>query len=309
MDFTSALLYPYKSIAKVLTIVLVTTIASAVFLGMLLNSFDWIGFIQALQYNMSLTEAEYLPPEAFAPYGTPTGMFIPALVGLVGVMIVQSLWLSGYGIRVIRSVMAGHDTLPNVQLGKDMMTGLSLFVANIVYALVFVPLVVIVGMLIAMTSGNASSGLPALLFCGSFLVTIPFMMLMGWAFFVGMARSAADDNRGALFQIGTNLRIARQNVRLSFSLTGYLILLGLTFGFVSQFVSNAIQMVTKPFLNGNQDQMSILIAVLIPLMLSIAMNIVQEFSKMHLIAQYGYQLGLYDDFDDFEPKKVDFDFE
>jgi|GEM_PF-944539 len=309
MDFTSALLYPYKSIAKVLTIVLVMTIAIAVFLGMLLNSYDWVGFIQTMQYNLSISSRDYLPEGAFARYETPTGMFIPALIGLMGVMIAQGLWLSGYGIRVIRSVMEGNDKLPNVQLGKDMMTGLSLFIGNIVYALLFVPFFIIVGMLMAMTSANDGSGLSALLFCGSFLVAIPLMMLMGWAFFVGMARSAADNNRGALFEIGKNFSIARQNVKASFSLTGYMILLGLTFWFVSQFVSNVLQLFTRPFLGGSQDQMSILIAVLIPLMLSIAMNIVQEFSKMHLIAQYGYQIGLYDDFDDFEPKKVDFDFE
>ena len=308
MDFTSALLYPYRSVAKVLTIVLITTIACAVFLGMLLNSFDWIGFIQALQYNVSLTEAQYRPASDFLPYGTPSGTFIPAILGLLAVMLAQTLWLSGYGIRVIRSVMDGHEKLPTVQVGKDMMTGLSLFVANIVYALLFVPLFILVGMLMAMTSGN-SSGLPALLFCGSFFIAIPLMILMGWAYFIGMARSAADDNRGALFQIGTNLRIARQNVKLSASLTGYLILLALTFGFVSQFASNILQVFTKPFLYSNQDQTSILIAILIPMMLSIAMNIVQEFSKMHMIAQYGTQLGLNDDFEAFSRKNDDIDFD
>lgn len=303
MDFTAALSYPFKSIAKVATIVLVITIAIAVFLGMLLNSFDWAGFISALEYSIKY-ETDRISYD-----GNPTGMFIPALLGLFLVMLVQGFWLSGYGIRIIRHVIDGHEKLPAVQLGKDVVNGLALFGSSIVYGLLFIPFIIIVGMLMGMTSTNGSGGLSFLVMCSSFLIAIPLMILIGWAYFVGMARCAIDDNRGALFQIGTNIKIARNNVRASFSLTGYLILLGLAYWFISQFASNVLQLFMTPAMNGIEDQIGILIAIVVSIMMWLALNIVQEFSKMHLIAQYAHQIALYDDFDTFNPKNDDFDFD
>jgi hypothetical protein len=310
MDFTSALLYPFKSIAKVLTIVLVITIAVAMFIGMLLNSYDWVGFIRALQYNLSLYGSDYQPANPFPFYETPIGMFIPAIIGLFIVGIMTWLWSSGYSIRVIRHVMDGYEKLPNIQLGKDMMTGIYLFLLNLFYGVIFFVFLIAVGILAALFTGsNSGGGLSSLIVLGAFFVSIPLLILMGWAYFIGMARYAADDDRSALFQLGTNLSIARQNVKISFSLTGYLVLLGLTFLFVSQFASNVLQLFATPFFGSNQDQTSILIAIVGSFMMSLALNIVQEFSRMHLVAQYAYHIGLYDDFDDYDGKKVDFNFD
>jgi hypothetical protein len=299
MDFTSALTYPFKSIAKVLTIVLVTTIAMAVFLGMFLNSFDWIGFINALQLQVTY-HLDTIPYEL-----NPTALFIPSLIGFFIVLIVQGFWLSGYNVSVIRHVMDGQEKLPNIQFGKELLTGFYLFIASIIYGLMFVPFVIIVGMLMAMTAGsNGEGGLSVLVFCGAFLVGIPMVFLMGWAYFVGMARCAANDNRQMVFQIMTNLRIARQNVQSSFSLTGYMFLLGITFGFVSQFANNVLQLVLTPLVGNTLEQTNILLIFVLPLMLSLALNIIQEFSGMHLVAQYAAKIGIYDDYDDH--KKVDF---
>lgn len=310
MDFTSALLYPFKSIAKVLTIVLVITIAVAMFIGMFLSSFDWVGFIRAWQVNLSLYGSGYQSVNPFPSYEATTGMFIPAIIGLFIVGIMTWLWSSGYSIRVIRHVMDGYEKLPNIELGKDMMTGIYLFLLNLFYGVIFSVFLIAVGMLNYLFVGsNGGSVLSSLIALGAFFVSIPLLVLMGWAYFVGMARCAADDDRSALFQLGTNLRIARRNVKISFSLTGYLILLGLTFLFVSQFASNVLQLFATPFFGSNQDQTSILVAIVGFFMMSLALNIVQEFSRMHLVAQYAYQIGLYDDFDDYEGKKVDFDFD
>ena len=231
MDFTSALMYPFKNFAKVLSIVLVMTIAIAVFLGMVLNSFDGTRLLNAIQYHFEygLDYLPYLDP--------PSVMFIPGIIGLFVVIVVQRFWLSGYSIRVIRHVIDGYETLPIVQFGQDLRRGFYLFLTNIVYGLLFLPLFIFVSMLIAMTSSpNGGGGLAGLVFCGAFLVTIPLIFLTGWSYLIGMARFATQDNYQTLFQIRTNFNIARQNVKPSLSLTGFLILLGLTVSFVSQFI-------------------------------------------------------------------------
>jgi hypothetical protein len=301
MDFTAALSYPFKSIAKVLTIVLVITIAIAFFLGMLLNSFDFVGIVNYLEDLVLYSSRYNLTP--VNPFDESTiGLFILTLLGLFSVFVLQGFWLSGYSIRVIRHVVDGHEKLPDAKIGKDLLNGLGLFGASIVYALVFVPFFFIVIMLMAMPSSpNGEGGLSVLVFCSSFLVAIPLMVLTGWAYFIGMARCAINDNLSALFQLGTNFRLARQNVKASFSLTGYLILLGLTYGFISQFASKVIQLIITPVFDGFQDSMGVLIVITV-FMLWFALNIVQEFSKMHLIAQYARQINLYDDFDDFVAK-------
>lgn len=293
MDFTQALAYPYKSIAKVFTIVLVMTIAFAVFLGMVLNSFDWFGYIEAVQYTITY-ELDYIPF-----FETPSSMFIPGLIGLFVVMVVQGFWLSGYSIRVIRATMDGYDKLPNIQFGTDMRKGFSLFLASILYGILFMIGFIIFGALMAMFAGpNSEGGLAFVLFCGAFIIGIPLVILIGWAFLIGMARYAAEGNNTVLFQIGTNMSIARKNVKASLSLTGYHILLGLTYWFASQFLINALDFVSSPFIGEGYGQLTLLVAVLLPFMISMALNVFQQFSSMHLIAQFAYKIGIYDDFDE-----------
>lgn len=293
MDFTQALTYPFKSMAKVITIVLVMTIAFAVFLGMILNSFDLYEYMNALQL------AAYYDFEFMPNLDPPSMMIIPGMIGLFVVMIVQGFWLSGYSIRVIRAAMDGFEKLPAIVFKQDLLRGFYMFLASLLYGLVALPFVLVVMMIIAMTAGpNGSGGIAVLTFCSAILIAIPFAFVMGWAYYVGMARCAADDNNGALFQIWTNMRIARDNWKASLSLTGYQFLLGLIYWFLSQFVSNAINMVSTPLFGNSLNQMTILLVFLVPFMLSLGLNIVQQFSNMHLIAQYAYKLGIADSFDD-----------
>lgn len=291
MDLTQALSYPFKSLAKVLTIVLVTTIACAIFVGMILNSFNLYEYIEALQWANYYGVTPNLDP--------PSPMIIPGIIGLFAVMIIQGFWLSGYGIRVIRSAMDGFENLPNIVFKQDLLRGFYMFLSSLLYGLVALPFFAAVMIVVAMlASPDGSGGLAFLTFCGSFFIMIPLLFIMGWGYFIGMARCAADDDNGALFQIWTNMRIARTNWRSSFSLTGYQFLLGLIYWFLSQFVNNAINLVSTPFVSDSFDQITILILFLIPFMLSLGLSIVQQFSNMHLIAQYAHKIGLTDPWDD-----------
>lgn len=299
MDFTTALSYPYKSLAKVFTIVLVMTIGVAVFLGMILNSFDWMGyltyFVQVANYGVSY---EFTP--AFEP-NIPI-LFVGGL-GLVITLIIQGFWISGYSIRTIRAAIDGIDQLPAVQFGSDLGKGFYLFIASILYALLFIPFFAIVAILMAMTAGpTGEGGLAVVIFCGAFIVAIPLFVLMGWAYYVGMARCAVDDNNQVLFQIWTNMRIARANVRASFSLTGYQILLALMYGFISNMLSNVLDTVFTS-MGFEFNSTLFMLAFLLPFMLTVALNIVQQFSNMHLVAQYAQRIGIVDSYDDKDKNK------
>lgn len=294
MDFSQALTYPFKSIAKVITIVLVMTIAFAVFLGMILNSFDLYEYLKAFQV------ASYYGYEFMPNLTPPSPMIIPGIIGFFVVMIVQGFWLSGYSIRVIRAAIDGFEKLPAIVFKQDLLRGFYLFLSSLLYGLVSLPFFAVLAIIIAMTASGseAAAGLAMLSFCSAILIAIPFAIIMGWGYFVGMARYAAEDGHGALFQIWTNMRIARNNWKPSLSLAGYQFLLGLIYWFLSQFVNNAINLVSTPFLGNSFNQITILIAFLIPFMLSVGLNIVQQFSNMHLIAQYAYRIGIVDTFDE-----------
>jgi len=292
MDLTSAFTYPFKSIPKVLTIVLVFTISLVVFVAMLLNSYDWVAYLQALEVY-----AEY--GYEYMPYvEPPSATFFLSLIGLLVVAIGQGVWLSGYGLSIIRHIMEGFEALPKIEFGRNMRDGLSVFLASLWYG--FVAFIFFFGLMIAM--GILAMPNIALLnlisFLGGLIGTIVFVCLLGWSFFVGMSRCAADNNRDALYQIPTNMKIARANWKTSFSLTGYQILLGLMFWFGSQAINTGVQFVTEPFFGNSIDMNSVIIATVITLLVSYTMNIVQQFASLHLVAQFAYNIGIMVGYDD-----------
>lgn len=295
MDLSSALSYPFKSIPKVLTIVLVCTISLVVFLAMLMNSYDWTAYFQAIEM--------YSRYEIMPSLDPPGAGFLPSLVGLLVVLLGQGLWLSGYGISVLRHVMEGFEKLPNVQFGQNMRDGLTIFLANLLYGIVaflfFFVLLFVMGMFLT----PRLAGLGVFVVIGSLVVAVPFFCVLGWSFFVGMARFVAEDNRQAMYQIPTNFGIARTNWKSAFSLTGYLVLLGIIFWFASQAINTGLQFVTVPFVGNSVSGNSFTIVFAMFMIVSYTLNIVQQFSGLHLIAQFaekiGIMIGYEDEFDKF----------
>lgn len=291
MDFTAALNYPFKSIPKVLTIVLVSTIALAAFLAMVLNSFDWIAYLQAMEIYLTY---EYMPA-----LDAPSGMLIPGVIGLIVVLIAQGFWLAGYGVSVIRHIFEGFQQLPTVQFGTNLKDGFYLFLSSIWYGLIAT--VIAFGLFFAIGMVSViSEALGGLLFLGSLIVGIPAFFILGWAYFVGLSRYAADNDSQVLFQIPTNFRIAKQNWKLSLSLTGHQILLAILFGFVSQAVQTGLQFIAYPVVGNDFGSGTLLTVVVLFFMVSFTVNIVQQFSSLHLIAQYATELDFGFGFDDSE---------
>lgn len=296
MDLSSALSYPFKSIPKVLTIVIVITIGIAVFLAMLMNSYDWVEYFRWLE---NASYYDYTP--ALDPPGTD---FFIGIFGLFVVLLAQGLWLSGYGVSVIRHVLEGFEKLPPIVFGRNIMDGLSVFFAGIWYGIVALPFLFGFFFLVGMFSTpDGEAGLGAVMLCGGMIAAIPLSLLHMWSFMIGMVRCAAEDKRGAMFEVLTNFRFARENWKTALSLTAYQFLVAIIFWFASQAISLALQFVTMPFVGYGTNTNNLLIVFVISMLGTYTIQIIQQFSSLHLMAQFAYNIGIMvgyeDEFDQF----------
>jgi len=290
MDLSSALSYPFKSIPKVLTIALVCTISFVVFIAMLINSYDWTAYFEALN--------NYSSYGYMAPLDSPGSGFIPSIIGLFAVMILQGVWLSGYGISVIRHVMEGFEALPKIDFWRNLRDGLSVVLASLLYGFVTFLFFFALLMGMGMFMSPQVAALSFLVVIASMVITVVFVCLLGWSFLIGMARFAAYDDNNAIYQIVTNFGIARQNWKSSFSLMGYQILLGIIFWFASQAINTGLQFTTIPFFGNSVNANSMLTVMVIFMVVSYTINIFQQFSSLHLVAQFGHKIGIMPGYED-----------
>lgn len=299
MDFVTALKYPFNSAAKVLSIVLVMTIAFAVCLALIIGSYDWSSLAEAINsgINQSLGAAEtsadaasheLLNEEQMEGLGVGLGRAALGLLGLVIVSIVGGFWFSGYSVDVVRAVMAGRDVLPAVEFGRNMRAGFTLFLSAVLYGLLFIVYLIVVGLL---------SNLGGLIVFLAVIAAIPFLFVMGWGYYIGMARYAAEGDSGAVFQIWRNMKTARANIGPGVSLVFFQIVLG--------FIYNIGTRVLDGLINGITGSGGVaLTALVISVIVFFALNLFQHFSAQHLIAQYAMRIGI----GGAGPKgKVDFD--
>ena len=136
MNFSSAFRYPFQNLAKVLSIVLVLTIAFAVFIGLMLNSHDWSPLLAQIY---DLDPNEYIIGEPQAMGATP----MIGLLGLVAVAVVSGFWLSGYSIEVIRSVWDEVEYMPDIDFGQNLKDGFYLFLSSVAYWILFIVLLLV----------------------------------------------------------------------------------------------------------------------------------------------------------------------
>lgn len=271
MNFSSALRYPFVNFAKVFSIVLVMTIAMALFTGLFFNSFDLEGF-EAAFANWDGTNHLDMPDLALA------GTAVTGVLGMLAVAVVSGLWLSGYSVSVLRALLQNDQQLPAIQLGRDLVDGVYLLVAAIGYGLLFVALVIVEVAVLGITSGLGI--INGLLGMAGFLLTIAVAAVIGWAYFVGMARMAAEGQQRAAWQLRRNMLIARQNWRWGAFLLLYMILLSLGYGVFSSLAGSVFGGLT----GAAGATLSIILYYFFQLM--------QHFSTQHLIAQYAVAIGI-----------------
>lgn len=281
MDFSSAFKYPFHNFAKVMSIVLALTIAFAVFIAMVLNSHDWSPLFSHL-YDIEVADTSV---NTFEPL---SGTTIIGIFGLVVVAIASGFWLSGYSIEVIRAVMREDEWMPAVDMSQNVKDGALLFVSSVVYWLMFIALIVVVAV------GNLMlGGVVALI-----LMVFAFIAIcvMGWGYFVGMARFALEGDYRASWEIWKNMRAARVNWRSGANLLLYMIALSIIYGIVRQIVDGIF---------GGLMGANLLAGITLSIIIYYIFNLMQHFSTQVLIAQYARQIGIRGDHYDPEKGKVD----
>lgn len=274
MNFPSAIRYPFVNFAKVFSIVLVMTIAMALFTGLFFNSLDLEGFETAFTNWTNSEDVSHLEMPDIDLGGTA----VMGIFGMFAVAVVSGLWLSGYSVSVLRALMQDEQQLPAIQLGRDLADGVYLLVAAIAYGALFLVLIIAEVAVLGITSGLGM--ITGLLGMAVFLLSIGAAAVMGWAYFVGMARMAAEGNQRAAWQLRRNMFIARQNWRWGAFLLLYMILLSLGYGMVSSLVGN----VFGSLAGAAGATLSIILYYFFQLM--------QHFSTQHLIAQYAMAIGV-----------------
>ena len=286
MNFSSAFRYPFQNFAKVLSIVLVLTIAFAVFFGLLLNSHDWSPLLSEFS-DVVLSESYVGESSAMGAAAALVGLF-----GLIVVAVVSGFWISGYSVEVVRSVFADLEVLPDIDVARNLKDGFRLFISSIAYWLLFIALV-IVEMFVIGVAGNLGP-LHGLVVFASVVVTAAAVCVMGWAYFVGMARFAQEGDYRASWQIRQNMTIARSHWRMGGMLLVYMIFLSIIYGIVRGVVDGIF--------GGAAGMLGITLSIVI----YYVFNLMQHFSTQHLIAQYATEIGIAGDRYDPEKDKVDF---
>ncbi|MCY4464686.1 MAG: DUF4013 domain-containing protein [Chloroflexi bacterium] len=271
MNFFSALRYPFVNFAKVFSIVLVMTIAMALFTGLFFNSFDLDGFMMAFS-NWDGVSHLQMPDLALS------GTAVMGMLGIIVVAVVSGLWLSGYSVSVLRVLMQDDQQLPAIQLGRELADGVYLLLAGIGYGVLFVALIIVEAVVLGFTSGLGI--INGLLGMAAFLLTIGAAAVMGWAYFVGMARMAAEGHHRVAWQLRRNMVIARQNWRWGAFLLLFMILLSLGYGLFSSLADSVFGGLTGAA------------GVTLSIILYYFFQLMQHFSTQHLIAQYAMAIGI-----------------
>ncbi len=275
MSFSSAFRYPFQNFAKVLSIVLVLTIAFAVFIGLMLNSHDWSPLL-AQVYD--LDPNEYLS-------GEPEAMGAAPMIGVLGLIVVAVLsgfWISGYSIAVIRSIWDDVEFMPDVDFGRNVKDGFYLFLSSVAYWILFVVLLVVEWIILQVT--GSMGAINALLVIVAVALTVVIAAVMGWAYFVGMARYAAEGDHRAAFQIRRNMGVARENWTNGAGLLVYMIALSIVYGI--------IRAIVEGIFGGIFGGLAGMLGITLTIVIYYVFNLMQHFSTQHLIAQYATQIGI-----------------
>ena len=290
MSFSSAFKYPFRNFAKVMSIVLVLAIALSVCVALILNTHDWTPLLK-LFYHIEQPDAV---GDSLAPMSGTTAV---GTIGLLLVVVFSGFWLCGYSIEVIRSVLRREDWMPNIEFGRNVKDGFFLFIASIIYGLLFILLMV------AIAAANLLLGstdiLGVLVVIVSVVLLLAGIFVMGWGYFVGVARFAAESERGALWQVGRNARIARDNwragIKLNFKMMAMTIIYVVVFTFVEAIVDGIV---------GGALSSDLMAAFTVSIISYYVFNLTQHFSTQHLIAQYAWEIGMRGDHYNPEKDKV-----
>ena len=190
MSLRRALLFPFRNPAKVLTIALAQSL-----------------LIFSLVMVSHRSYRVQLPGD------------LAALVNVVVFVIslVDIIWLHGYAVAVLRSLIQDYYSPPAVDFFRNMREGVKLIAATLVYALpIFIGFAIVVIIFNNLgTPGTTGYNYDAMtvIFMTILFVHFATKFFARTVYDVGVARFAANGYSSSIVEIGTNASILRKNFR------------------------------------------------------------------------------------------------
>ncbi len=190
MSLRRALLFPFRNPAKVLTIALAQSLL--------------IFSLVMVSHHSNRVQQ----PVDFAYY-----IFVVVLV----ISLVDIIWLHGYAVAVLRSLIHGYYSPPAVDFFRNLREGVKLIAATLVYALpIFLGFAIVVIIFNNLgTPGTTGYIYDAMtvIFMTILFVHFATKFLVRSVYDMGVARFAANGYSPSLVEIGTNASILRKNFR------------------------------------------------------------------------------------------------
>lgn len=285
MSFSDALSYPFKgeNIPKILTIILVFLILIAVVV---------IGGI--------MLEAE--------------GIMLLA----IPILLAYGVFVGGYSVEVIRTVMQGQAIMPKPELGRDLIRGVVTMLGGIAHMIPLIVLYICVAVIFGASMGSSMSidayGNPDfgdasgafMMVCGLGLGVLVIGFLLGYTYLVGLARYAAEDRAGAMFDIGSNFGTVISNMGPVFGLLirqfGVGIIYGIMLFIVNMVFQGMLINAFDPYRNSTPG-IGIMIGLILYGIIYLSLSLMNQISAAHLIAGFGAEVGVssrkakHDDYD------------
>lgn len=229
-----------------------------------------------------------------------------SLIGGIGGLFF-GLFVSGYGIFVMRNILNGDERLPAFNIGTSIKRGFQIFLASIVY---FLPFLIVMGIVIytivvpvavnefytatypdAYVSPTVEVVDPMTLTIASIVVLaiIPVTFILGYALQLGMVRFAAEDRSGALYEFGTNIGMVFKNFGKIFKLFWMQIALIICVVIISFGVLFVMGVALFAF--SQVTAIMFLFVVLFQIVTQLV-NIGHQMANLHLIAGMASEIGI-----------------
>ena len=255
MRILEAIRFPWRSIPKILTMVLMISIVLVAI------------FSLAERGNQMSRESSY--------YSEGESLLYLGVFALFGAALIAFIWLSGYSLDVIRHIYDGQSRLPAVHFGRNLAEGFMLLLSRVLWGAV---LLFLFGLLyeILRPDGNIRNALDTVLVAAFVLGALEFQ--------VAMARYAVESRFGAAYELITNLTTLFRNLRAFFGMIGCQIVLIVIYIIPA---NAAVGLVSPRYIGSRENDYLIVIGLAcVCLMLSL----LQHFSSLHLLSRFARKI-------------------
>lgn len=168
--------------------------------------------------------------------------------------------LLGYGIKIMGHVLSGDENLPEFDLGEDFVRGLFGLLGAFLY--VFPPAILGIVVMIALTGATESFSLIG------FLLMMVLILVATLVMVVAYARFAVEEDTGALFDVGGNLRLVGSNLNAG----GLLLINMFVFGLIAGLL--------------------VMVGFLLFFIPGMILAVVVQYAQYHLYTFYARELGI-----------------